>query len=107
MLSMRCEKVTLTRTRRANSGAGSRRPASGAHNLGDTSPWRMSSGSPSTSTTAARDVRTDEVAAAEIKSLKPGAKVYERRTPNVFFLSTPDKALKSIAERRKEYDKKK
>lgn len=46
----------------------------------------------------------DDIAAAEIKSLKPGARVYERRTPNIFFLSSPEKALDAISERRKNKD---
>ena len=41
-------------------------------------------------------VSADAVAAAEIRSLKPGARVYERRTPNIFFLSTPKAALANL-----------
>lgn len=41
----------------------------------------------------------EAVAAAEIRSLKPSARVYEKRTPNIFFLSTRAQALDNIEQR--------
>ena len=38
----------------------------------------------------------DEIAAAEIASLKPGAKVFEKKSA-LFFLSTKDVALEHLA----------
>ena len=40
----------------------------------------------------------DSVVASELRSIKPGAKVYERRS-NLFFLSSRDAALASAEER--------
>ena len=40
------------------------------------------------------------VAAAEIRSLKPGARVWEKRTPNVFFLSSKKEALEKLEQPR-------
>ena len=49
----------------------------------------------------------DEVAAAEIRSLKkPGARVWIKQTPNVFFLSSKEKALDKLEEKLKPEDKK-
>ena len=47
----------------------------------------------------------DAVAAAEIRSLKPDARVYEKRTPNLFFLTSKKVALENI-ERRRDEEKK-
>ena len=38
----------------------------------------------------------DAVALAEVKSLKPGARVYERRTPNIFFLTPRETAVANL-----------
>ena len=49
----------------------------------------------------------DEIAAAEIASLKPGAKVFEKKSA-LFFLSTKDVALEHLAAKKaasKELDK--
>ena len=39
----------------------------------------------------------DIVAAAELKSVKDERRIYERRTPNIFFLSNKQTALARIA----------
>lgn len=41
----------------------------------------------------------DEIAAAELKSLKPTAAVYERKA-SIFFLSSKEQALESIEQRK-------
>ena len=41
----------------------------------------------------------DVVAAAELRNVKPGSRVYERRTPNIFFLSTREKVLANVEKR--------
>ena len=41
----------------------------------------------------------DVVAAAELRNVKPDSRVYERRTPNIFFLSTREKVLANVEKR--------
>ena len=41
----------------------------------------------------------DVVAAAELRNIKPDSRVYERRTPNIFFLSTREKVLANVEKR--------
>ena len=46
------------------------------------------------------------VVAAELRSLKPGRAVYERRTPGLFFLSSKEEALSNTEQRLAEAEKK-
>ena len=41
----------------------------------------------------------DIVAQAELKSVKEGRSVYEKRTPNIFFLSSKETALTNASKR--------
>ena len=41
----------------------------------------------------------DDVAAAEVRSLKPGARVWTKQTPNIFFLSSKEKVLEKLEEK--------
>ena len=47
----------------------------------------------------------DAIAQAELESLKPGRKVYERKS-GVFFLSSKEEALKNVEKRREAATKK-
>jgi hypothetical protein len=58
----------------------------------------MASAPPSGSAKPSYSGRPDEIAAAELRALKPGAKVYERKSA-IFFLSSRDTALQNTQER--------
>ena len=59
------------------------------------------SAAPATTPPAGEDA--DIVAAAEIRSLKPGARVFEKKS-SLFFLSTPGQALANIEARKQAED---